>query len=135
MSAINEAQVERAALEWFQALDFNLIFGPNLAPNEPGAERANFGDTVLAQRLLGGKPSPFRPLPPAQLEPLDDKLAAAASAEGAATLRKAVHAILASAAPGGTLTPAMTAVADRWTASLVPRDSLLTTAGLTAPRR
>jgi hypothetical protein len=32
------------------------------------------------------------------------------------------------------LSPAMTAVADRWTATLVPLDSILTTAGLSAPQ-
>ncbi len=51
MSAINETQVERAALEWLQGLDYHLSFGPDLAPNEPGAERTAFNDVVLVRRL------------------------------------------------------------------------------------
>jgi hypothetical protein len=88
------------------------------------------GRTVVAARLVGGEPGPFRPFPATKLEALHDRLAAVTAGD----LRKAVHAVLATAAPGGTLTPAMVAVADRWTASLVPLDSLLTTAGLSAPR-
>jgi Family of unknown function (DUF6178) len=87
--------------------------------------------TVLASRLLGGAPGPFRPFPATQLEALHDRLGAATAGD----LRRDVHAILASAAQGGTLGPALVAVADRWTASLVPLDSLLTTAGLSAPHR
>jgi hypothetical protein len=91
--------------------------------------------TALAQRLLGGKPGPFRPLPAALLEKLDDKLAPATrSPEGREALRSAVHAILSSTAPGGSLTPAMIAVADRWTRGLAPLEPVLTSAGLSAPR-
>jgi type I restriction enzyme, R subunit len=51
MSALHETHVERAALEWFQELGYRLVFGPDLAPNEPGAERAAFNEVVLADRL------------------------------------------------------------------------------------
>jgi hypothetical protein len=85
--------------------------------------------SALASRLLGGEPGPFRPFPATRLEALHERLAAATAGD----LRRDVHAILASGAAGGSLSPAMVAVADRWTASLVPLDSLLTTAGLSAP--
>jgi len=51
MGDFNETGVERAAFEWFQDLRYRLIFGPDLAPNEPGAERKTFGEVVLAERL------------------------------------------------------------------------------------
>jgi hypothetical protein len=86
--------------------------------------------TALAHRLLGEPPAPFTPLPAGRLEALHQFL----DDQDAGQLRRAVHALLAQGAPGGTLTPAMTAVADRWTASLAPLDPLLTSAGLSAPR-
>jgi hypothetical protein len=104
--------------------------------DEAGVELAALDHGILARtalcaRLLGGAPGPFHPFPAPQLEALHERLGAATAGD----LRRDVHAILASAAPGGTLVPAMVAVADRWTASLVPLDSLLTTAGLSAPHR
>jgi type I restriction enzyme, R subunit len=51
MSGINETDVERAALAWFQELGYRLVFGPDLAPNEPGSERASFDEPVLTGRL------------------------------------------------------------------------------------
>ena len=95
-----------------------------------GLDHGILARTVLAARLVGREPGPFRPFPATELEALHEKLAAATAAD----LRRTVHGALASAAPGGTLTPAMTAVADRWTATLSPLDSLLTTAGLSAPQ-
>ncbi len=47
----NEAEVERAALEWFQELGYGLAFGPDIAPTEPSAERTAFGEVVLGGRL------------------------------------------------------------------------------------
>jgi type I restriction enzyme R subunit len=48
---LNESIVEAAALEWFGALGYAGGHGPQLAPGEPGAERASFGDVVLVGRL------------------------------------------------------------------------------------
>src|SRR6185436_19966391 len=93
-----------------------------------GLDHGILARTVLAARLVGREPGPFRPFPATELEALHEKLAAATAAD----LRRTVHGALASAAPGGTLTPAMTAVADRWMASLSSLDSLLTTVGLSA---
>jgi len=86
--------------------------------------------TVLAHRLLGARPAPFAPFPAPRLEALHQLL----DSQDAGQLRRAVHALLADAAPGGALTPAMTAVAERWTGSLSPLDPVLTSAGLSAPR-
>jgi type I restriction enzyme R subunit len=44
---ITESVVEEAALEWFKELGYSVLFGPDIAPDEPAAERATFGDVVL----------------------------------------------------------------------------------------
>lgn len=49
--SLNEAIVEDAALAWFKELGYAIGHGPQLAPGEPAAERASFGDVVLAGRL------------------------------------------------------------------------------------
>lgn len=49
--SLNESTVEDAALEWFGELGYAIGHGPQLAPGEPAAERASFGDVVLVGRL------------------------------------------------------------------------------------
>lgn len=49
--AIDESTIEEAALEWFQALGYAYLPGPDIAPGEPAAERDSFGDMVLVERL------------------------------------------------------------------------------------
>ncbi|HZQ45748.1 MAG TPA: type I restriction endonuclease, partial [Verrucomicrobiae bacterium] len=46
-----ESIVEDAALSWLEALNYALLLGPNIAPGEPSAERASFGEAALAERL------------------------------------------------------------------------------------
>ena len=48
---LNESIVEDAALEWFGELGYGVGHGPHLAPGEPAAERASFGEVVLEGRL------------------------------------------------------------------------------------
>ena len=49
--SFNESTVEDAALSWFDELGYSVASGPELAPGEAAAERASFGDVVLAKRL------------------------------------------------------------------------------------
>ena len=49
--SLNESIVEDAALEWFGELGYAVGHGPHLAPGEPAAERASFGEVVLVGRL------------------------------------------------------------------------------------
>jgi type I restriction enzyme R subunit len=49
--ALDESTVEDAALTWFGELGYAVGHGPHMAPGEPAAERASFGDVVLAGRL------------------------------------------------------------------------------------
>src|SRR2546430_1738636 len=46
-----ESVVEDAALSWFGELQYALLHGPEIAPGELAAERAGFGEVLLAQRL------------------------------------------------------------------------------------
>lgn len=50
-TALFESDVEEAALEWLGELGFLTLHGPEIAPDEPGAEREPFGDVVLVGRL------------------------------------------------------------------------------------
>ena len=49
--SLNESIVEDAAIEWFRELGYSFAHGPEIAPGEPAAERASFGDVVLVGRL------------------------------------------------------------------------------------
>jgi type I restriction enzyme R subunit len=51
MGRFTESVVEDAALDYFRALGYAVAFGPEIAPEEPGAERASFGDVILVERL------------------------------------------------------------------------------------
>jgi type I restriction enzyme R subunit len=46
-----ESDVEDAALAWLEALGWTLKNGPEIAPGELAAERSDFGQVVLEQRL------------------------------------------------------------------------------------
>lgn len=46
-----ESVVEEAALGWLEATGWQIVHGPDIAPDMPTAERANYGEMVLAQRL------------------------------------------------------------------------------------
>ena len=51
MTTITEAEVEQAALEWLSSLGWQAAHGPDIAPDTPDAERADYGQVVLQQRL------------------------------------------------------------------------------------
>ncbi len=46
-----ESDVEQAALDWLSELGYGYKPGPVIAPDEPGAERRDFGQVVLTARL------------------------------------------------------------------------------------
>jgi type I restriction enzyme R subunit len=48
---ITESTVEQAALAWMESVGWQIAHGPDIAPNMPEAERRNYGEVVLAQRL------------------------------------------------------------------------------------
>jgi type I restriction enzyme R subunit len=51
MSAFTESTVESAALAWLADTGWQVAHGPEIAPDQPEAERADCGEVVLARRL------------------------------------------------------------------------------------
>ncbi len=47
----SESTVEDAALEIFEGIGYTILHGPTIAPGEMFAERANYADVVLVERL------------------------------------------------------------------------------------
>ncbi len=52
MTIVTESVVEDAALDWFRALGYQVLGGPDLAP-APAALRKSYADVVLDSRLRG----------------------------------------------------------------------------------
>ena len=48
---ITEAHIEETALTWFQALGYQTVHGPDIAPGEPAQERETYGDVILIEQL------------------------------------------------------------------------------------
>ena len=51
MSAFTESVVEQAALAWLESAGWQVRNGADIAPGEPAAERDDYRQVVLAQRL------------------------------------------------------------------------------------
>ena len=50
-SGVSESTVEAVALDWLASLDWAVLHGPDIAPDTPAAERADYGEVVLTTRL------------------------------------------------------------------------------------
>ena len=50
MTNLIEADVERAALEWLCGLGWQVLHGPDIAPDMPNAERDDYGQVVLDRK-------------------------------------------------------------------------------------
>ena len=51
MTTLTEADLEQVALQWLSGLGWLVAHGPDIAPDTPSAERENYGQVVLDQRL------------------------------------------------------------------------------------
>ena len=51
MSNFTESIVEDAALAWLEGLGYEVLSGPSIAPGEAAAERADYSQVVLEDRL------------------------------------------------------------------------------------
>ena len=51
LASLAESDVETAALAWSETLGWRVARGPDIAPDTPAAERADYGETVLNGRL------------------------------------------------------------------------------------
>ena len=81
MSArVTESEVEDAALDWLAGCGWNVTHGPDIAPDSPGSERADYGVVVLEGRLRGALDR-LNPKLPA--EALDDACRKLTRPEGA----------------------------------------------------
>ena len=49
--SVSESTVEAVALDWLASLDWAVLHGPDIAPDTPAAERADYGEVVLTTRL------------------------------------------------------------------------------------
>ena len=51
---VTESTVEQAAFGWLESSGWRVAHGPDIAPDMPAAERRDYGEVVLAQRLRDG---------------------------------------------------------------------------------
>ena len=51
MKHLTESEAEQAALNWLESLGWRVKHGPDIAPGTLEAEREDFGQVVLPQRL------------------------------------------------------------------------------------
>ena len=51
MANLTESEIESAALGWLAGLGYQTLFGPDIAPDMPAAERDDYGQVVLEYRL------------------------------------------------------------------------------------
>lgn len=61
MTKFTESVVEEAALDWLNGIGWSVLGGPDIAPGELSAERADYGQVVLERRLrdaLSTQPGP-----------------------------------------------------------------------------
>ena len=52
MTTITESDVEQTALQWLEGLGWATAYGPDIGPDSPNSERADYDQVVLEQRLL-----------------------------------------------------------------------------------
>ena len=93
-SAFTESTVEDAALAWFESLGYTVKAGPDIAPDMPAAERRDYGEVVLAQRL---RDALARLNPDLPAEALEDAFRKLTQPEGADLMQRnrALHRLLA----------------------------------------
>ena len=93
MSAFTESVVEQAALAWLESLGWSVAHGPDIAPDTPGAERANYSQVVLEGRLRDALARLNFALP---AEALDDAFRKLISPEGSTleSQNRAFHRLL-----------------------------------------
>ena len=80
MSAVSESTLEYAALDWLAKLGWRVAYGPDIGPDTPAAERADFAQVALERRLRDALNRLNPALPP---EALDDAFRKLTRPEGA----------------------------------------------------
>ncbi len=90
MTAFNESIIEEATLSWLESIGYSVRNGLDVAPGEPSAERQDYGQVILEERLRSALAC-LNPAIPA--EALDDAFRKLARPEGPTleTRNRAVH--------------------------------------------
>ncbi|MDE0165830.1 MAG: type I restriction endonuclease subunit R [Bryobacterales bacterium] len=93
-TSFTESEVEAAALEWLEAVGWKVAHGPDIGPHAEGAERTDYREVILEQRLLAALDRLNPTLP---TEALEDALRKLARPEGSTleTRNRAFHRMLA----------------------------------------
>ena len=93
MTTLVEADVEQAALEWLSGLGWQVLHGPDIAPETPDAERDDYRQVVLEHRLRGALTELNPSLP---MSALDDACRMLTRPEGSTleTRNRAFHRML-----------------------------------------
>src|SRR6266446_7742836 len=93
MTTFNESVVEQAALAWLESVGWSVRHGAEVAPGELAAERSDYGQVVLEQRLRDALAQLNPDLP---AEALDDAFRKLTRPEGAElpARNRAVHRLL-----------------------------------------
>ncbi|MDP2955404.1 MAG: type I restriction endonuclease subunit R [Longimicrobiales bacterium] len=93
MTQFTESIVEQAALAWLESIGWRVRNGAEIAPGEPAAERDDYGEVVLAQRLRDALARLNSALP---AEALEDAFRKLTRPEGAELIgrNRALHRLL-----------------------------------------
>jgi len=93
LSAFTESDVEGAALAWLETTGWGVAHGPDIAPDMPAAERADYSEVVLVQHLRDAL-ARFNPELPA--DALEDAFRKLTRPEGADLIQRnrALHRLL-----------------------------------------
>ncbi len=93
MNGVTESTVEQAALAWLESVGWQVRNGAEIAPGEPAAERDDYGQVVLGQRLRDAL-ARLNPALPAGA--LDDAFRKLTRPEGAELIQRnrALHLLL-----------------------------------------
>jgi len=67
MYSFNEAELERACIEWFEELGYEYRFGPDISPEGDYPERRSYSDVILDDRLKSALRRINRHVPPEAL--------------------------------------------------------------------
>jgi type I restriction enzyme R subunit len=93
MDSFTESTIEQAALAWFESVGWSIRHGTEIAPGELAAERSDYGQVILAQRLRDALGRLNRSLPTVALDDAFRKLTRPEGVE--LTLRnRALHRLL-----------------------------------------
>jgi type I restriction enzyme R subunit len=68
MTHFTESAIEQAALDWFKDLGYTVLFGGDIAPEEPTSERSDYGEVILSGRLMTAFARINPTIPPEALE-------------------------------------------------------------------